>query len=834
MKRIALFLFALCLTGSASAQGLFIGQFYTNPDTGCVGQVITFVDTSIGATAPGYWVWNFGDGSQTQFISSKTTTHTYSQTGVYNVYFCVYDSIRNDTACTTQQVHVVNCGSTGPLQATIGGVPDSICFINRALSPWDSTSGGSGVYNYFWDFGDGTTSAMNRPTHVYASAGTYTVTLRVIDPVNGDTVFATKTVVASLLKCNFSPLNTQLFYFPQPPCANQPVFFGDSTFGGSFRYSYTWDFGDGTTSTMSNPSHTYSTPGTYTVQLCVSDSITMSTVCDSQVVTVNLRCGPVVTGGFFISQDSVCPGQSILFADSVTGGSGPIIRQWDFGDGTTFTGTNPTHSYTGTGTYSVELCLYDTLVGDSVCISQNVYVLSTCGDTLSGLVYLDANQNNTFDAGEVTFGNVPLNIFPGPVTIFTDVNGEYEEPVAPGTYVVTAPSLLNFSNTSPSNGQYIHTAIGGNMRFSGDFGYDTLRAKHNLRVVLFRGAHRPGRNAFVYVSIRNLGPQAVSGSFTLDYSNSSPAVYVGNRGGTNNATNQSVTWTFTNLQPFQYYRTPSNWMARAEFSIPTSTLINTPINYSAVVNPFVGDLDTTNNRDSLIALVSNSYDPNDKRAFPGEGPDGLIEPGQRLTYMIRFQNTGNDTAFLVVVRDTLPAELDLSTFDMVDATHPYSVRVGADREAVFRFENILLPDSTTDEANSQGFLSYSIDHVANLPRGSQILNRAGIFFDFNAPIITPTATSTLRLLSSINNPGTFTNLKVYPNPASERVWVKFENDDQQSHKLIVTDAQGKMIDQYLSNQSEIEIDLTEQPAGLYFFQLQSENGQHASGKILKK
>lgn len=140
-----------------------------------------------------------------------------------------------------------------------------------------------------------------------------------------------------------------------------------------------------------------------------------------------------------------------------------------------------------------------------------------------------------------------------------------------------------------------------------------------------------------------------------------------------------------------------------------------------------------------------SYDPNDKAAIPtGIGMENNIERSWELDYTIRFQNTGNDTAFLVVLRDTISEHLDLATLNVRSGSHLYSYELNADRELKITFANIQLPDSTTNLDESQGFIEYSISPKSTVPFGSLIENTAYIYFDFNAPIITNTVFHTIQ------------------------------------------------------------------------------------------
>ena len=149
--------------------------------------------------------------------------------------------------------------------------------------------------------------------------------------------------------------------------------------------------------------------------------------------------------------------------------------------------------------------------------------------------------------------------------------------------------------------------------------------------------------------------------------------------------------------------------------------------------------------EQICVEVIGAYDPNIKSVIPvGIGPNHEIDKSWALDYTIQFQNTGNDTAFLVVLRDTLSENLDLSTIQVKGASHNFTWNLNPDRELVFTFENILLVDSFTNEPGSHGIVRFEITPDINLIPGDLIENRAGIYFDFNDPIITNTVWHTIR------------------------------------------------------------------------------------------
>ena len=146
--------------------------------------------------------------------------------------------------------------------------------------------------------------------------------------------------------------------------------------------------------------------------------------------------------------------------------------------------------------------------------------------------------------------------------------------------------------------------------------------------------------------------------------------------------------------------------------------------------------------------IIGAYDPNDKRVQPaGLGPQQLTPPGTRLTYRVRFQNTGNDTAFNIRVIDTLSRDLDVSTIDVTSSSHPYQFWITGDSVSIltFYFEDIQLPDSNVNEPLSNGYIEFDINPSLSAPIGTVIENFADIYFDFNPPIRTDTAQTRLGI-----------------------------------------------------------------------------------------
>lgn len=152
-----------------------------------------------------------------------------------------------------------------------------------------------------------------------------------------------------------------------------------------------------------------------------------------------------------------------------------------------------------------------------------------------------------------------------------------------------------------------------------------------------------------------------------------------------------------------------------------------------------------NNYRDRCPEVGVSYDPNNKLVFEqGKGPNGNIDTNStRLSYVVNFQNTGTAPAQHVYIIDSISENLDLNTIQIDAFSHPVEFRYLKDRKIRFDFYDIDLIDSATNPIESMGFIAFTIDLVEGLPVGTQIENTAGIYFDYNEPIITNTTLNTL-------------------------------------------------------------------------------------------
>ncbi|MGV3637442.1 MAG: DUF7619 domain-containing protein, partial [Flavobacteriales bacterium] len=214
----------------------------------------------------------------------------------------------------------------------------------------------------------------------------------------------------------------------------------------------------------------------------------------------------------------------------------------------------------------------------------------------------------------------------------------------------------------------------------------------------------------------------------------------------------TLSWTLPAMPTYQQ----RNLYVRTQVP-PDIALLGTDLVSTVSVTAAVTDGDLANNTSSNTRTVTGSYDPNDKLAYTSAGSTALYDPAQDqwIDYTIRFQNTGTDTAFHILITDTLAPTLDPATLIVGAFSHACTWEVEGEGLVKFRLLNILLPDSNLNEPGSHGFVSFRIKPRSPVAPGTQIINRANIFFDFNPPIITEPSVLTVPTPPVLLSPRVF-------------------------------------------------------------------------------
>ncbi len=231
-----------------------------------------------------------------------------------------------------------------------------------------------------------------------------------------------------------------------------------------------------------------------------------------------------------------------------------------------------------------------------------------------------------------------------------------------------------------------------------------------------------------------------------------------------------------------------------------------------------------------------SYDPNDKQGFPaGVLAEHYIPLEQPIEYLIRFQNTGTDTAFTVVVRDTLDADLDLESLHLLGSSHPYTFSLLGQNVAQFVFANILLPDSNVNELASHGYIKFSIAPQKGAINGVVVENQAAISFDFNAPVITNKTWHTLgekylNVSNVVFSPGI--KLDVFPNPSVDAATFLLKSASPVRGTLVVYNMSGQLVASQNFDHNQFIFNSKSLQAGCYFFKIISAEKALAAGKLI--
>ncbi|MFH0866181.1 MAG: T9SS type A sorting domain-containing protein [Bacteroidota bacterium] len=450
---------------------------------------------------------------------------------------------------------------------------------------------------------------------------------------------------------------------------------------------------------------------------------------------------------------------------------------------------------------------------------------STMYNIIKGNVFLDANSNGVHDISE---NGIPYQLVKagqyygytnedGDYGIVTDT-GQYSVKHIVQTYVISNPDSIIVS--FPGLGL---TSTGN------DFACQVIPGIRDLSVSLVAGAFRPGFESEYYLFVKNEGTQIESGTAALNYD--SQLNYLYSSPSEDSISGNFVFWDFTNLIP------GGTLLINAIVETPQSLSIGTELISSAYVIPLTDDTVQGNNCDTLNHLVTGSYDPNDKLVYPiGDGPEGYIGLNPiLLEYTIRFQNTGTDTAFTVVIKDTLNENLNLSTLKTLSSSHPVSLSLANSNVLNFAFNNILLPDSNVNLLGSNGFVKYSVSTKPELTEGTEVTNNAYIYFDYNPPVVTNTTLNTIGVLTSISEIETTPDVaQVFPNPMNITATIKLISENTAGNSTLqIYDILGNLVlSKKENNTNEIIIYRGNLKQGIYFYKISNDKKIFASGKFV--
>jgi uncharacterized repeat protein (TIGR01451 family) len=420
---------------------------------------------------------------------------------------------------------------------------------------------------------------------------------------------------------------------------------------------------------------------------------------------------------------------------------------------------------------------------------SNVNFPLSCNGTVtptlcySGYVFCDANANGVMNAGEAPLSGVPVLLYntsatASSVTVYTDSTGyfSYCGQYSTNTYLLAtiSQSWLIYNGYNPTIG--VITLLGStagttNTGFIAvDCGGSTSTCSDLWTTVTPWIGYYQNSTAYIKLNWGSYGPSA-AGTYTLSFTY--PAGVSPILSSIQNAnytiSGNTITWNLTtSASSFTSYDV-------IQFSVPGGLINGAQHFFSSSIAPtgVINDCGTYNNSGSLLQILGNSYDPNDKNAstdYMNEAfPLGFLDAftDDALSYTIRFQNTGTAPAQNIFIIDTLSAQLDWSSFTLLEASHPVQVVNLGNGILRFEFNQIWLPDSTSNEPLSHGHLTYRIRENANNPLFSTIENTAYIYFDWNDPIVTNTTFHENMWLDQIDE--LEGGLSIFPNPAQTQI-----------------------------------------------------------------
>lgn len=450
--------------------------------------------------------------------------------------------------------------------------------------------------------------------------------------------------------------------------------------------------------------------------------------------------------------------------------------------------------------------------------------LGVLDNQITGTIRLDSNANGCAPT-DIPVPNIMVTTDNGSnsFSTFTLPNGSYQLNTNPGNFTTTLNTTFpNYFSASPNSYSSSFTGLGNTD--TGDFCVTASNSTNDVNIALYPLSDaRPGFDASYQLVYRNMGSTVLNGTVELTYDNAKITFLTASET-VNTQTSNTLTFNYSNLNPFETRTVDLQF----NVAVPPTTNINDILSFTAVANPVTGDNTQADNTFLFDQTVIGSYDPNDIRVLEGD-EIFLSEADEYLHYIIRFQNTGTASAVNIRVANVLDPKLDWNTLQLENMSHSGKVEIKDGNQVEFIFENINLPDSTSNEPGSHGYIQYKIKPKSNVAVNDVISNTANIFFDFNPPITTNTATTTIvKNLSIEEHPAN--HVVVYPVPSSGILNIKAN--------ALITKVQlynhlGQRLMNVQNNEGIQSIDIERISQGIYFVKLENVQGDLFVKKVVK-
>jgi hypothetical protein len=486
----------------------------------------------------------------------------------------------------------------------------------------------------------------------------------------------------------------------------------------------------------------------------------------------------------------------------------------------------------------VYLCLDDVDMEDETYIMQqnaitNIQINTYCSfvpggnyNTITGTISMDLD-NNGCDANDLKFQDAKLNLSAagGNGLTFTNNQGNYNFYTQSGDFVVTPEFENPYFTISPPSAT-VNFADSDNHTQTQNFCITPNGVHNDVEITLIPvQSARPGFDALYRLAYKNKGNQVLSGSIDLTFDDAVLDFVSANPNTASQSVNQ-LHWDYSNLSPFE--------KRSIDFTLNVNSPQETPavnngdiLNFSASITPATNDETIADNTAAFSQIVLGSFDPNDKICLEG----ATILPqmvGDYLHYVIRFQNSGTFLAENVVITDLIDTnKFDISTLQLTASSHPQVTRITGDK-AEFIFENINLPAEQDDEPGSHGYIAFKIKTKPTLALNAVVQNTAYIFFDFNFPIATNTASTSISQLGlgEVENQ----SVSIAPNPVRNILNISAK---ETISSIQLFDIQGRLLQTKLNNENTGTIDFTGKTSGVYFVKVYTDKGMRVQ-KVIKE
>ncbi len=447
-----------------------------------------------------------------------------------------------------------------------------------------------------------------------------------------------------------------------------------------------------------------------------------------------------------------------------------------------------------------------------------------------GAAYIDYNNNNQYDGSDVVYNLSMLESSKGSNTVSSFMYGNTFSlnMVDTGTWATRVEPYQNYFTITPALKYTSHPDYGHSDTVI--FALHPNGIVHDLNINLVNSfVTRLGNTTNYEITYSNNGTHAADGDVKvvidsrLSVQSTAPVFTV--------QSGDTLIWHFTNLKANEFRKITMN--VRAD--IPPALNVGDEISSTAMIGNAYTDTFPSDNEVVLKETILGSYDPNDKVSTNGDDMTTTqIQNGDYITYVVRFQNTGNDTAFKVVILDTLSANVDWSSFQMVNASHNFSVQVVNQHILQFTSNGIILPPTSINEDASHGFVAYKVKPKSTLSVGDTIHNTAHIYFDYNAPVSTGTVNTRITLLTRIPEIGQNNLIKIYPNPSNGLFNIEFTGVEP-LQSLSIFDLSGrKVLEKNVSSGKIISINMSDLASGWYTIILKTDKETQTQKIIIQK